>query len=717
VFGFCRWKGPSARDARDMAPVCRGDALLVFRKINGLWDSFLTFCRPFIVSHRKFKILSGRFKWKLKTIRHILGAPLFYFYDELLEKKKFKLLDPVFFADSFLRVADRLWESGCSVLGVQNRNTVQTSPRFHATASKHGAPPPPPPPASPPSSARSRHKSTPCHTAAQATMTKPFAQCSLPDFALEISLAACAVAGSALDAAAAAQLLPRLADAEATEAALQRHPLVRGASGLVCTGAAESRYAWCSMLRDLFSAAGHLQGNVAAAAAFARVDHPDGTVNSICASTKDQSLESLRLIGYQQGKKGFGAPAAALVSDAALLRVYLVCKLCCRRGRVRVCAITSGFSAHPTDLVASHELVAHITAHPLYCLASQINFARWRAMLRCHTPLPAHAPHWHVTSIDVGLQQRQALLCGGALLRVLVPRLLRVQGEYGVIYPLNLARRMASRRHFLGSKLHQAEGVFEEGQRLYGEQRFSEAADRWGRAALLQHAPSHAHLSDMLIEGRPGVAKDEKRGFELANAGAALGCAHSMGVLGRCYVFGYGVAEDEVRGLALGRESAAAGSSFGQFVVGWCYRLGCGGVAKDYAEAVRLYRLAAAQGNAGPQNSLGCMFHHGKGVAQDYAEAARLYSLAAAQGHASAQTNLGLKFANGQGVAQDYAEAVRLYRLAAAQGHAAAQYNLGVMFEKGQGVAQDRAEAIRLYRLTAAQRYKHATAALERLGV
>ena len=112
-------------------------------------------------------------------------------------------------------------------------------------------------------------------------MTKPFAQCSLPDFALEISLAARAAAGSALDAAAAAQLLPRLADAEATEAALQRHPLVRGAGGLVCIGAAESRQAWCSMLRDLFSVSG------------------------------------------------------AAVSDAVLLRVYLVCKECARRGHVQ----------------------------------------------------------------------------------------------------------------------------------------------------------------------------------------------------------------------------------------------------------------------------------------------------------------------------------------------------------------------------------------------
>jgi hypothetical protein len=328
--------------------------------------------------------------------------------------------------------------------------------------------------------------------------------------ALEISLAACAAAGSALDAAAAAQLLPRLLDAEATEAALRRHLHVIEASGLVCTGAAESRQAWCSMLRDLFSAAGRRQGNVAAAAGFARADHRDGTVNSICAGAKDQCLEIQRLLDYQQGKKGFAAPSAALVSDAALLRVYLVCKLCCKRGRVRVCAVTSGFSAHPTDLVASHELVAHVTAHPLYCLASQINFARWRAMLRCHTPSPAHAPHWHVTGIHVGLQQRRAVLCGGALLRVLVPRLLCVQGEYGAIYPLNLARRIASRRHFLRSKLHQAEGVFEEGQQLYGEQRFSEAAERWGRAALLQHAPSHAHLSDMLMYGRAGVAVDEK---------------------------------------------------------------------------------------------------------------------------------------------------------------------------------------------------------------
>ena len=104
-------------------------------------------------------------------------------------------------------------------------------------------------------------------------MTKPFSQCSLPDLAYEISLSA---------RAAASLLLPRLADKKQVTAVLQRHPRVRGASGLVCNGTAESRQAWCSMLRDLLGASG------------------------------------------------------AAVSDAVLLRIYNACKDCACRGHVRL---------------------------------------------------------------------------------------------------------------------------------------------------------------------------------------------------------------------------------------------------------------------------------------------------------------------------------------------------------------------------------------------
>jgi hypothetical protein len=79
----------------------------------------------------------------------------------------------------------------------------------------------------------------------------------------------------------------------------------------------------------------------------------------------------------------FSASGAA-VSDADLRRVYLVCRQCCGRGRVR--AFISRVLLHPAAAAAGHELLAQLTAHPLHCLASQLNLTRWRAMLRCHRP-------------------------------------------------------------------------------------------------------------------------------------------------------------------------------------------------------------------------------------------------------------------------------------------------------------------------------------------
>jgi len=185
------------------------------------------------------------------------------------------------------------------------------------------------------------------------------------------------------------------------------------------------------------------------------------------------------------------------------------------------------------------------------------------------------------------------------------------------------------------------EAFFERGQREYEDGLYASAAESWGRAADLKHAQAQALLSTMLIEGRPDVPVDHQRAFELASAGAGMGCVHCTGVLGRCYVGGFGVAEDYAKAVSLGRESAAAGSCMGQFVVGRCYEKGWG-VAQDYTEALRFWRLAAAQGHAYAQFNLGYMFNFGQGVAQDDAEAVRLYRLAAAQGHASAQFNLGV---------------------------------------------------------------------------
>jgi len=128
-----------------------------------------------------------------------------------------------------------------------------------------------------------------CSQLTKMSISKPFSQCSLSDLAPAIS--ARASAASALDPVTADRLLPALHNAALTEAALLRHPLVRDRSGLKCDDSAHSKLAWCGMLRDLVAAAG--------------VD----------------------------------------VSDAALLRVFLVCKECAKLERTQLCSSSPASAA------------------------------------------------------------------------------------------------------------------------------------------------------------------------------------------------------------------------------------------------------------------------------------------------------------------------------------------------------------------------------------
>jgi len=181
--------------------------------------------------------------------------------------------------------------------------------------------------------------------------------------------------------------------------------------------------------------------------------------------------------------------------------------------------------------------------------------------------------------------------------------------------------------------------------------------------------PSLALKAWLLIGGREGVAQDEKRGFELAEEGARLGCHHCQGVLAYCYREGLGCERDKALSLALARESSGRGSRYGQFTLGWLHYCGEGGVAEDWAQAVAFYGLAAAQGLDGAQYQLGFMYYLGHGVAEGNAEALRWYQLAAAQGLSEALYSVAFYHEHGLGgVAADVAEAIRWYRRAQAAG-------------------------------------------------
>jgi len=107
--------------------------------------------------------------------------------------------------------------------------------------------------------------------------------------------------------------------------------------------------------------------------------------------------------------------------------------------------VIARLAAHPASSLAGREFVAQLPAHFLYRLATRVSVQRWEVVFHCH-PSQAHAQQWHVVGIDITLQQRRAVLCGGALLSVLVPRLLCVQGESGVrlAVPSRAAHRVAA---------------------------------------------------------------------------------------------------------------------------------------------------------------------------------------------------------------------------------------------------------------------------------
>jgi TPR repeat protein len=307
---------------------------------------------------------------------------------------------------------------------------------------------------------------------------------------------------------------------------------------------------------------------------------------------------------------------------------------------IKVNSFVTKLIKHPAfELVSlDDETIAKLIAHPLYLLASKINIIYLKTIFPYRAPIQTHIDQYNALSISIVSKQRQTLVTRSQLRMLLIRRLLYYKGKCDVKYPFTYATCILSRGHFQGLFKNQEDTLFEEGQRLYDEQNYRDAAKKWGQATLLLHGPSHAWLSYMLIEGRPKLPKDEKRAFELASIGASMNCVHSKGVLGHCYLRGYGVIEDNIKGFELGQESAASGSCFGQFVVGLCYDVGSIGFTKfgifimDYVEAARMYRLAAVQGHADAQYNLADMLRFGHGVAQDDVEAIRFYRLAAAQG-------------------------------------------------------------------------------------
>jgi len=359
-------------------------------------------------------------------------------------------------------------------------------------------------------------------------------------------------------------------------------------------------------------------------------------MNSVCARMRGDSLESLRLLDYQQNRQ-WPALAVEIASGRWCLQVFAALEqLHCARVFLRVC------NAQGAALV-------------------RIQLAPAAQRLRLRTLAPVY-------EMAMGHRQRlRGMGCGG---RGKLALLFSQGGGAGEPVPRDCSAMMDRivRRVAAAQVAAIIEELHWKAQTLRAAGECAAAAALLQQAVGLGHLPSRADLADMLLYDREGIAKDWERAFALAEEGARLGCHHCQGMLANCYWGGVGCSADEVRSLVLARESAGNGSKYGQFMLGWLYEKGEGGVARDYAAALVQYQLAAAQNYDLAQNQIGVVYDKGYGVAKDFAEALRWLKLAAAQGLGFAMWSVGLYYEKGWGVAADGAEAIRWYKRAAAAG-------------------------------------------------
>jgi TPR repeat protein len=195
-------------------------------------------------------------------------------------------------------------------------------------------------------------------------------------------------------------------------------------------------------------------------------------------------------------------------------------------------------------------------------------------------------------------------------------------------------------------------------------------------AIELGHLPSRAHMAWLLINGRKGVVKDPRKGFELAEEGVRLDCSECKGVVAECYKGDFcscsivpGLVVNEKLSLQLARDSSDKDSRYGKIVWGKFCLFGGAQQKEDIPKALELLTSAAAQGLEEALICLGCMYQWGIGVLPNCEEALRFYQLAVDKENPEAMCRIASCHENGVGVAADVVVAILWYRLAQDAGY------------------------------------------------
>jgi TPR repeat protein len=174
------------------------------------------------------------------------------------------------------------------------------------------------------------------------------------------------------------------------------------------------------------------------------------------------------------------------------------------------------------------------------------------------------------------------------------------------------------------------------------------------------------------------VTKDVNKAYQLAYAGAQVGCHHCKGALACCLVHGWGTERDADQGLKLAKESLFQGSKYGNYMWGYCL-LGLGNIdeavgvkhcnnPKQDSHHAGLYLSAASDlGLVEAHNEL-AFAYQSIDAFRDLSDAYRLYCQAADFGHPAAIESAGYCLLRGVGTHVDIVAAARHLKVAAESG-------------------------------------------------
>ena len=246
-----------------------------------------------------------------------------------------------------------------------------------------------------------------------------------------------------------------------------------------------------------------------------------------------------------------------------------------------------------------------------------------------------------------------------------------------------------------------------DGQKLYKEQEYESAFDRFREAAAMGE-PTAAYLTAVCYANGQGTEKDSVRAFNLYRSAANSGVAAAIHQLATCYKDGNGTEKNPA--LALKYYTAAADSGFVRSIsmLAKSYEEGIL-TDKDSDKAIMWYKLAAEKEEPYAMYKVARLHEHKdsvagkKGKALRNSQAITLFTHAAKLRNVQAQMKLAELYGNGRYVKKNKKTRFEWLLHAANNSTMEAQELVAECYEKGRGVEKNHPKAYQWYKKAAEQ--------------